>query len=624
VSIFIFVAIMTYILNKEKNKELNRDIKRLEQNYLSQNKAQVKNLVDKFYKLIELETQVEKENFNNEIKKEIYHAHSLATAIYNENIKKSNYSKEETIESIKSALRAIRFNENGYLFIFEMNGKNILNSEFANIENKNLWEYQDSKGKFIFKDMNKLLSNANEGYYDWYWKKNKNDEKEYSKIGFLKRFEPYDLYIGTGYYEDDYEKKAKLSILKKINSFALNDSENIFIYDLNGLCLIHPKKELIGTNRYSVKNEDGKYNVKDNIDFIKENKEGFVEYNSTVKLNESLKSNYKISFLKLNENWGWMIGSSFYLEQLYDDIEQRKLDLISDTNLLNQTRITIISLITIIILIISLSLSKVINNIFNRYKLRIDDEMKQAMEKERLLIQQSKMATMGEMIGSIAHQWKQPLSVILMSNGVLKLNREIKDFSTEAEIDDSIKNIDNSVHNLSQTIDDFRNFFNPNKEKVIFNILEAFEDTFKLINSQFKNNNIEIIKDIKDVEILGFKNELLQVLINLLKNSKEILSIKSNLERKLIFINVDKIENEVIIKIKDNGNGISNDNIDKIFEAYFTTKEKEGGTGIGLYICKQIIEHSMKGKIEVSNVEYEYEKEVYKGAEFTIEINVKN
>ena len=245
-------------------------------------------------------------------------------------------------------------------------------------------------------------------------------------------------------------------------------------------------------------------------------------------------------------------------------------------------------------------------------------EVNNLLEKEKLLIQQSKMATMGEMIGSIAHQWKQPLSIISMSNGLLKINSEIKDFSTPQDITNAIKNIDHSVHNLSQTIDDFKNFFNPNKEKVVFNILDAFEDTFKLINSQFKNNDIEIVQNIKKIELLGYKNELLQVLINLLKNSNEELIKKPNSMKKYIFISVDKDENKIIIKIKDNADGIPSDIINKVFDAYFTTKEKCGGTGIGLYICKQIIETSMQGEISVSNVKYEYEGQNYVGAEFEI------
>ena len=618
VSIIIISIFITQIFIQEKQNTLDSDIKKMEENFLSSNKTVVENLVNKIYNLIELEKKFEKDDFDLEAKEEVYQAYSIVMNIYNEKIKEDNYSEEKTIESIKKALREIRFNNDGYLFIYTMEGKNILNGEFPNLEGKNLWEYTDSKGTFIAKEMSEILKSKDETFYEWYWKESSNDETEYKKIGFFKKIPTLNMYIGTGYYEKNFKEQTQKRILKKLNNFKLKAPEYIFIYDLNGISLVNPKKELLGTNRYNIQSEDGQFNLRNMIQFSIENKEGFIRYNSTIKLNDSLTSNDKISFIKLYEDWNWIIGSGFYLEELNNNIKEKKEALILSNNKTINNIILIAIVVTFFMIIISFYLSKTINNIFINYKKRIDLEVNNLLEKEKLLIQQSKMATMGEMIGSIAHQWKQPLSIISMSNGLLKINSEIKDFSTPQEITNAIKNIDHSVHNLSQTIDDFKNFFNPNKEKVVFSILDAFKDTFKLINSQFKNNDIEIVQNIKEIELLGYKNELLQVLINLLKNSKEELIKKPNSMKKYIFISVDKNENKIIIKIKDNADGIPSDIINKVFNAYFTTKEKCGGTGIGLYICKQIIETSMQGEISVSNVKYEYEGQNYVGAEFEI------
>ena len=618
VSIIIISIFITQIFIQEKQNTLDSDIKKMEENFLSLNKRIVENLVNKIYNLIELEKDFEKDDFDLEVKEEVYQAYLIATAIYNENIKEANYSEEKTIESIKKALREIRFNNDGYLFIYKMDGGNILNGEFPNLEGKNLWEYKDARGTFISKEINEIFKSKDETFYEWYWKESSNDETEYKKIGFFKKIPTLNMYIGTGYYEKNFKEQTQKRILKKLNNLKVKAPEYIFIYDLDGTSLVNPKKELIGTNRYNVQSEDGRFNLRDIIKFSIENKEGFIKYNSTIKLNDSLTSNDKISFIKLYEDWNWIIGSGFYLEELNNNIKEKKEALILSNNKTINNIILIAIVVTFFMIIISFYLSKTINNIFLNYKKRIDLEVNNLLEKEKLLIQQSKMATMGEMIGSIAHQWKQPLSIISMSNGLLKINSEIKDFSTPQDITNAIKNIDHSVHNLSQTIDDFKNFFNPNKEKVVFSILDAFKDTFKLINSQFKNNDIEIIQNIKEIELLGYKNELLQVLINLLKNSKEELIKKPNSMKKYIFISVDKDENKIIIKIKDNADGIPSDIINKVFNAYFTTKEKCGGTGIGLYICKQIIETSMQGEISVSNVKYEYEGQNYVGAEFEI------
>ena len=618
VSIIIISIFITQIFIQEKQNTLDSDIKKMEENFLSSNKTVVENLVNKIYNLIELEKKFEKDDFDLEAKEEVYQAYSIVMNIYNEKIKEDNYSEEKTIESIKKALREIRFNNDGYLFIYTMEGKNILNGEFPNLEGKNLWEYTDSKGTFIAKEMSEILKSKDETFYEWYWKESSNDETEYKKIGFFKKIPTLNMYIGTGYYEKNFKEQTQKRILKKLNNLKVKAPEYIFIYDLNGISLVNPKKELLGTNRYNIQSEDGQFNLRNMIQFSIENKEGFIRYNSTIKLNDSLTSNDKISFIKLYEDWNWIIGSGFYLEELNNNIKEKKEALILSNNKTINNIILIAIVVTFFMIIISFYLSKTINNIFFNYKKRIDLEVNNLLEKEKILIQQSKMATMGEMIASIAHQWKQPLSIISMSNGLLKINSEIKDFSTPQEITNAIKNIDHSVHNLSQTIDDFKNFFNPNKEKVVFSILDAFKDTFKLINSQFKNNDIEIVQNIKKIELLGYKNELLQVLINLLKNSNEELIKKPNSMKKYIFISVDKNENKIIIKIKDNADGIPSDIINKVFNAYFTTKEKCGGTGIGLYICKQIIETSMQGEISVSNVKYEYEGQNYVGAEFEI------
>ncbi len=250
-------------------------------------------------------------------------------------------------------------------------------------------------------------------------------------------------------------------------------------------------------------------------------------------------------------------------------------------------------------------------------------DISELKKKEQLLIQQSKMATMGEMIGSIAHQWKQPLSLISMSNGMIQLSLgEDKDFVTQEDLISSVNDINTAVVNLTQTIDDFRNFFNPNKERKLFPVENALDDTFKLIGSQLKNNTIEVIKDIQSVQIFASQNELQQVLINLLKNAKEELVKKEASFSRLLFIGITQENNNAIIKVKDNAGGIPLEIITRIFEPYFTTKRSQKGTGIGLYMSKQIIEESMKGKITVSNVEFTYENSHYHGAEFTLVIPI--
>jgi len=249
-------------------------------------------------------------------------------------------------------------------------------------------------------------------------------------------------------------------------------------------------------------------------------------------------------------------------------------------------------------------------------------DISEMKKKDNLLFQQSKMAAMGEMIGNIAHQWKQPLSLISLSNGLIKINREMEGFSTEEEIDEAIGKIESSVEYLSTTIDDFRNFFKPNKETAVFDIGKVIEKTIKLTSAQFTAREITIIKDIESTQLESYENELIQVLMNILNNARDALENKKY--DKFIFITTSKEDDKLMIKIKDNAGGIPIDIIEKIFEPYFTTKEESKGTGIGLYMSEEIITKHMKGTLTVQNSEYSYENKNYTGACFIIELKINS
>lgn len=622
--VLILCLFISAFIIKEKKDLLKEEIKNHKSEFLQKNKTKIKKDVNRIYSRILIDKKEELDIAKKLIRREIIQAYSIIENIYNTNIKKENYSKQETLEDIKTALRNIKFlGGNGYLFVYEIDGLNILNSEFPSIEGKNLWNYKDSKGTLLLQEMKKILNVKNETFYSWYWKKPSNKTKEFEKLGFFKKFEPYNIFVGSGVYIRDIEEKIKTDIINRINLTKFGEKEHLFIFDENGSSIVNSKKEYIGKNLYNKQNKDGEFIVQEFISFAKKYKEGFKSYSSIIDLNNKLLiENSEISYLKLFEDWGWIIGSGFYLKKLNEDIKNKELILIKETNEYIKNTIIIATFTAVIFVLLSFYLSKQLENKFRIYKKRLEEEIINSYEKERLLIQQSKMATMGEMIGSIAHQWKQPLNILSLSNGIVKISRTPQDIFTEKEVDDAIENIDFAIKNLNQTIEDFRNFFNPNKEKNHFKISTAIEETIKLIIPQLRNNNIEIVKNIDDVKIYSSQNELQQVLINLIKNAKEELCKKGFQLNRYIFIDVKKIDNKVQIQIKDNAQGIKKDIIEKVFDAYFTTKEESGGTGIGLYMSKQIIEEHMNGKLEVKNQNYEYKNEKYYGALFTITLPI--
>ncbi|WP_072681560.1 PAS domain-containing sensor histidine kinase [Arcobacter sp. LA11] len=242
-------------------------------------------------------------------------------------------------------------------------------------------------------------------------------------------------------------------------------------------------------------------------------------------------------------------------------------------------------------------------------------------EKEKMMIQQSKMAAMGEILENIAHQWRQPLSTISTASTGIKLQNEHGILTNEI-ITESMDMINKSAQHLSKTIDDFRGFFKPDQKKEFFKVKHTFEKIIMIIGNKFDGEKINFISEIEDFQILNYNNALIQVLINIFTNSKDVFNEKKIKDR-FIFVDVSSDEYSATIQIKDNAGGISSKIIDKVFEPYFTTKHQAQGTGIGLYMSEELITKHMKGKIKVENSKFLYDGKKYSGALFTITLPLK-
>lgn len=237
-------------------------------------------------------------------------------------------------------------------------------------------------------------------------------------------------------------------------------------------------------------------------------------------------------------------------------------------------------------------------------------------KKEQLLIVQSKMAAMGEMLTNIAHQWKQPLNTISLCTTSIQIEDELETLVCKDDIYESLENIRNAISYMDHTINDFQDYLKPNKLESCFHLKDTFKKLNNLIGVQCNSNNIHLIQDIHNLHLCSYENELLQVLLNIIKNALD--EFKGLEGEKYIFINVFQQNDDIIIKIKDNAGGIDEKIINHIFESYFTTKENMGGSGVGLYMSKQIIENHLQGSISVENSSYSYEQRNQRGAKFTI------
>jgi C4-dicarboxylate-specific signal transduction histidine kinase len=246
-------------------------------------------------------------------------------------------------------------------------------------------------------------------------------------------------------------------------------------------------------------------------------------------------------------------------------------------------------------------------------EIKVDEVITRNKQNQALLFQQSKMAAMGEMIGNIAHQWRQPLNALSALNVRLGMKYQVGKLSDKEMLLFEEKS-NHLIQRMSSTIDDFRNFFYPNKSPKWFSIEQAIEEAIHFIESVYDINNIKLINYTNTkIEIKNHKNELIQVLLNIFNNSKDAIK-SSNPVRGVVIVDVMESKKSLKITIQDNGGGINQEVIDRVFEPYFTTKFQDEGTGIGLYMSKMIIEESMYGKLTLENSE--------NGVLTTIEIDI--
>jgi PAS domain S-box-containing protein len=230
----------------------------------------------------------------------------------------------------------------------------------------------------------------------------------------------------------------------------------------------------------------------------------------------------------------------------------------------------------------------------------VKDELEKSREKDYMLIKQSRLAAMGEMINNIAHQWRQPLNALGLMVQDTKMAWKYGEVN-ESYIDEMVGKSMEQINYMSKTIDDFRSFFKPDKEKAPFGLINVIRRAEHLLSAGLIALGVQMDITInEDTVIVGYENELAQVLLNIIKNAKDAI-LDNKIQNPKIEISEKHTPQEVIIAVKDNAGGISESVLDRIFEPYFTTKEAGKGTGIGLYMSKIIVEENMGGKLVAYN-----------------------
>lgn len=431
---------------------------------------------------------------------------------------------------------------------------------------------------------------------------------------------------------ENIDNKTSLQLIKDyINSirFGENRLNYIFVYKINDFkggekfakMFINPNRpDLVGryiSSRYQ--DADGKMFREQFLQDIKKSGESFVIYR--YKKPRTDKKTLKLSYFKLYKKYNWVIAAGVYLDDIEKSIEKKRSELLKSVKKEIVLTVIVYLIFYVIAFLFAMFLGNRIDRFFQNYRdevshktlelenlnknleVRVREEVEKNREKDQFLVQKSKFIALGEMISNIAHQWRQPLNELssVMMNIKMRYRKGLLD---SEYMQKKGEDIDRLLEFMSQTIDDFRNFFIPDKKMKLFSIKEAVMRVLSIMESSLKDKNIKInLKIDKDVKIYGYRSEFEQVILNILSNAKYAL-MKNDIKNPEITISLEA-ENDGVIKlyIKDNGRGIKTKPIEKIFEPYFTTKDTSSGTGIGLYMSKLIIEKNMKGNLRAFNDE---------------------
>jgi len=538
-----------------QHNEVAYELEKYEKTLMDSQKDTLQEKVENLTQFIHYYDGRSSEKIKEDVKNIVNVTADMANNLYDENHGK--IEENELKEIIKSALRKIKFEGDiGYLFLLDLEGNALVHID-DKVVGTNIMDIQDVKGKYILKEFHKVLKEKGEGFVDYYWYIVSEDKKEmHYKISFVKLLDCYDWYIGAGEYLKYMTKFVQKDILEYIKANAKFKNGYFFIANSKNKLIFHPFEASIG-------------------DVSKEQKKGFMQ------------DEKHISYTQYVEEYDWYVTAIKDLNEIQSSIEAKNVSSEAKAKESIKTNLYLLLFSWIVSLLLSLYLSTIINRMLKKY------EKKLTAANDKLVFQ-SRQALIGELFSMIAHQWRQPINKIASILAVLRFGLPEKKLN-HLEIDAKCQEIEESVEFMSETIDDFRTFYQPKEGSEKVNLRELIEKSIDFLEGSIRKKDITIIKELREIEYELYANEFLQVMINLIKNAIDSLEKSGEINIKLL----QKGKN-IIITVEDNGTGIDLGSIKKVFDPYFTTKEDS--MGLGLYMTKMIVEKHMKGTIEVERL----------------------
>ena len=535
-----------------KNEELRGELIKYEKTLMDAQKDTLREKVENLVQFIRYYDGRSSEKIKEDVKNIVNVTADIANNLYAEY--HTTMKEKELKGIIKSVLRKIKFEGDiGYLFLLDLQGNTLVHVD-EKMVGTNIMHIQDVKGKYILKEFNRVLREKGEGFVDYYWYIVSEDRKEmYYKISFVKMLKFYDWYVGAGEYLKYMKRFVQKDILKYIEANANFKHGYFFISNSHNKMIFHP---LLHGEK----------------DLKKCKKEGF-----------STDEKY-LSYTQYVSEYDWYVTANKDLAEVRANIDAKKESSILNEGSHIRTSFYIMMFTWVVSILLSLYLSMIINRKLKSYEAQLQN----ANEK---LVFQSRQALIGELFSMIAHQWRQPINKVASILALLRFKIESKEISYN-KIDQRCQEIEESVEFMSETIDDFRTFYQPKEGSESVNLKVLIEKSVHFLDVSIRKKNIDVVLMLENINFTLYGNEFLQVMINLIKNA-----IDSIEKRGQIIIKLYQKSDTTIISVEDSGVGIEESSLERVFDPYYTTKEDS--MGLGLYMTKMIIQKHMKGSIKV-------------------------
>jgi len=514
-----------------QHNEVKQELVKYEKTLMDAEKNNLKEKVENLVQFIRYYDGRSSEKIKEDVKNIVNVTADIANNLYAEY--KDSMPKEQLQQVIISALRKIKFEGDiGYLFLLDLKGNTLIHVD-SKMVGTNILNIRDVKGKYIVKEFNKVLQEKGEGFVDYYWYIVNEDRKEmHYKISFVKLLDCYDWYIGAGEYLKYMTRFVQKDILKYIEANAHFKHGYFFVFTSKNKIICQPQSSM------------------------------YTEQLEKLKKNGFYKDSKYIAYTQYVPEYDWYITATKNLQEVLSNINEKKRNSQSKEMANIRTNLYLLMFTWLISILLSLYLSTVINRMLKSYEKRIHS----ANEK---LIFQSRQALIGELFSMIAHQWRQPINKIASVLALLRFSLPEKKMNHQ-EIDAKCQEIEESIEFMSETIDDFRTFYQPKEMSEEVNLKELIDKSIDFLEGSIRKKHIEIVKDIEEIYFVLYGNEFLQVMINLIKNAVDSIESKNG---KIILTLHKRKDNTIVVTIEDNGKGINSETLTKVFDPYFTTKE---------------------------------------------------